>query len=413
MNKPEVIASATGPRDAAWGPSSKSDGPLWQIKVLDLTHARAGPTCVRQLTDWGARAIKIEQPAGGDDVATGDRHGFDFQNLHRNKRSLTLNLKDKDGLAIFKELAKEADVIVENFRPAVKDRLGIDYETIRKLNPRIVYASLSGFGDTGPYKDRPGVDQIAQGMGGLMSITGLPGQGPVRVGIPICDLTAGMFLAQAVLMALYERERSGEGQWVKTSLLTAIIQMLDFQATRWLIGNEVPPQAGNDHPTGIPTGVFKTKDGHINIAASGNKLFVRLADALDRSEWKTDPVWSKADGRRKNKEKMNALIDEVTVTRTSEEWVNVLNEAGVPCGPIYAIDQMFADPQVKQLGQVKPVKHHKLNEISVVGQAATMSRTPSSIRIAAPDAGEHTQSVLEVLGLDKDKIAELKKRDVV
>ena len=205
-------------------------------------------------------------------------------------------------------------MIVENFRPAVKDRLGIDYETIRKINPRLIYASLSGFGDTGPYRDRPGVDQIAQGMAGLMSITGLPGQGPVRVGIPICDLTAGIFLSTTVLMALYERERSGEGQWVKTSLLSAMIQMLDFQATRWLIGKEVPPQAGNDHPTGIPTGVFKTKDGHMNIAASGNKLFARLADALGKPEWKTDPVWSKASERRKNKQKMNAMIDEVTVT---------------------------------------------------------------------------------------------------
>ena len=413
MNKPEVIAGAKGPRDAAWGANSAADGPLWQIKVLDLTHARAGPTCVRQLTDWGARALKIEQPGGAGDVATDDRHGFDFQNLHRNKRSLSLNLKDPDGLAIFKELAKEADVIVENFRPAVKDRLGIAYETIRKINPRIIYASLSGFGDTGPYRDRPGVDQIAQGLGGLMSITGLPGQGPVRVGIPICDLTAGIFLSTTVLMALYERERSGEGQWVKTSLLSAMIQMLDFQATRWLIGKEVPPQAGNDHPTGIPTGVFKTRDGHMNIAASGNKLFLRLADALGKPEWKTDPVWSKAAERRKNKQKMNAMIDEITVTKTADEWVNILNEAGVPSGPIYSIDQMFADPQVKQLGQVKPVKHKKLNEINVVGQAATMSRTPSSIRLAAPDAGEHTEAVLQVLGYDTDRIAELKKRHVV
>lgn len=414
MNKPEKIADAGA--STAWGPSgAEADGPLWKIKVLDLTHARAGPTCVRQLTDWGARALKIEQPTGlgVEDVATGDRHGFDFQNLHRNKRSLTLNLKEPDGLAIFMELAKEADVIVENFRPAVKDRLGIAYDTIRKINPRLVYASLSGFGDTGPYRDRPGVDQIAQGMGGLMSITGLPGQGPVRVGIPICDLTAGIFLSQAVLMALYERERSGEGQWVKTSLLAAIIQMLDFQATRWLIGNEVPPQAGNDHPTGIPTGVFKTKDGHINIAASGNKLFFRLADALGKPEWKTDPVWAKATGRRTNKQKMNAAIDEVTVTRTSDEWVDLLNEAGVPCGPIYAIDQMFADPQVKQLGVVKGVKHHKLHDINVVGQAATLSRTPSTIRLAAPDAGEHTADVLTALGMDKAKVEDLKKRNVV
>src|SRR5215510_8295404 len=269
--------------------------PLSRYTVLDLTRARAGPTCVRQLVDWGAHAIKIEMPGGrsGDGMG-GNRHGFDFQNLHRNKTGMTLNLRDPEGVAIFKELVKKADIVVENYRPDVKRRLGIDYEDLKAINPRLIYGSISGFGQTGPYRDRPGVDQIAQGLGGLMSITGLPGQGPVRVGIPICDLTAGIFLSTRVLMALYERERSGEGQWVKTSLLSAMIQMLDFQATAWLIGKEVPPQAGNDHPTGIPTGVFKTKDGHMNIAASGYKLFARLADALGKPEWKSDPVWSKA-----------------------------------------------------------------------------------------------------------------------
>jgi formyl-CoA transferase len=396
-----------------WGASSKNDGPLWKIKVLDLTHARAGPTCVRQLVDWGARALKIEQPTAEDDVVGTGRHDFDFQNLHRNKRSLTLNLKEPDALAIFKQLAKDADVIVENFRPAVKVRLGVDYETIKKINPRIIYASLSGFGDTGPYKDRPGVDQIVQGMGGLMSITGLPGQGPVRVGIPICDLTGGILLAQGVIMALYERETSGEGQWVKTSLLQAMTQMLDFQATRWLIGKEVPPQAGNDHPTGVPTSVYKTRDGHINIAASGQRLFARLADALGKSEWKTDPDFATGGARRKNRDKTNKAIEAVTVTRTSDEWVKLLNDAGVPTGPIYTIDQMFADPHIQQLGQVKQVHHKKLNELNVVGQAVSLSRTPSSMRLPAPDLGEHTEDALHGLGLTEERVAELKKRQVV
>jgi crotonobetainyl-CoA:carnitine CoA-transferase CaiB-like acyl-CoA transferase len=396
-----------------WGASSKSDGPLWKIKVLDLTHARAGPTCVRQLVDWGARALKIEQPAGADDVTGSGRHDFDFQNLHRNKRSLTINLKDPDGLAIFKELAKDADVIVENFRPAVKMRLGVDYETIRKINPRIIYASLSGFGDTGPYKDRPGVDQIVQGMGGLMSITGLPGQGPVRVGIPVCDLTGGILLAQGVILALYERETSGEGQWVKTSLLQAMTQMLDFQATRWLIGKEVPPQAGNDHPTGVPTSTYPTKDGHINIAASGNKMFGRLSDALGKPEWKTEPAFVSAKARNKNRDQVNKAIAAVTVTKPSQEWITLLNDAGVPTGPIYSIDQMFADPHIQQLGQVKQVHHKKLGELNVVGQAASLSRTPSSMRLPAPDLGEHTAEALRALGLTDERVADLKKRQVV
>jgi crotonobetainyl-CoA:carnitine CoA-transferase CaiB-like acyl-CoA transferase len=408
MNIQSAIA-----KDGPWGAAKQSDGPLWKIKVLDLTHARAGPTCVRQLVDWGARALKIEQPGGVEDATASGRHDFDFQNLHRNKRSLTINLKEPDGLAIFKELAKDADVIVENFRPAVKVRLGVDYDTIRKINPRIIYASLSGFGDTGPYKDRPGVDQIVQGMGGLMSITGLPGQGPVRVGIPVADLTGGILLAQGVIMALYERETSGEGQWVKTSLLQAMTQMLDFQATRWLIGKEVPPQAGNDHPTGVPTSVFKTKDGHINIAASGNKLFARLADALGKSEWKTDPAFAAAGARRKNRDQVNKAIDAITVTRTSDEWVKLLNDAGVPTGPIYTIDQMFADPHIKQLGQVKQVQHKQLKELNIVGQAVSLSRTPSSTRLAAPELGEHTDEALQGLGLTADRIAELKQRHVV
>jgi len=413
MNKPEIIAGEKGPRDAAWGASSAADGPLWQIKVLDLTHARAGPTCVRQLTDWGARALKIEQPTGGDDVATGDRHGFDFQNLHRNKRSLTLNLKDPDGLAIFKELAKEADVIVENFRPAVKDRLGVDYETMRKINPRLIYASLSGFGDTGPYRDRPGVDQILQGMGGLMSITGLPGQGPVRVGIPICDLTAGVFLSTAVLMALYERERSGEGQWVKTSLLASIIQMLDFQATRWLIGKEVPPQAGNDHPTGIPTGVFPTKDGHMNIAASGQEMYRRLCTALGCPELIEHPDFKLAADRSKNRKAMNEVLGKYTSQRTTAEWIEEMEAAGVPCGPIYSVDQTFADPQVRHLQMATPVQHPKLGKLDVVAQAVNLTRTEQVMRCAAPEPGAHTDEVLAEAGYTPDEIAEMRRAGAI
>src|ERR1700752_4317015 len=245
-------------------PFPRASKALARFSVLDLTRVRAGPTCARQLADWGANVIKIETPPGVEEPMGGPREGSDFQNLHRNKRSMTLNLKAPEGLAAFKRMVKKADVVVENFRPDVKKRLGIDYKTLAKINPRIVYASISGFGQDGPYANRPGFDQIAQGMGGLMSVTGLPGQGPVRVGIPIADLTSGLYLAQGVLLALLERERSGRGQWVHTSLLEAMVTMLDFQAARWLIDGAIPPQAGNDHPTGIPTGVFRTQDGHIN-----------------------------------------------------------------------------------------------------------------------------------------------------
>src|ERR1700685_3456740 len=268
-------------------------GPLARFKVIDLTRVRAGPTCVRQLADWGADVIKIEAPEG-DAGLGGERHGPDFQNLHRNKRSLTLNLKAREGLEVLKRLVEKSDVVVENYRPDVKFRLGVDYESLRKINKRLVYASISGFGQDGPYRDRPGFDQIAQGMGGLMSITGLPRQGPVRVGIPLADLTAGVFAAMGILIALLEREASGKGQWVESSLLAAQIAMLDFQASRWTIAKEVPGQAGNNHPTSIPSGVFRTKDGHINIASAGTELFARMCGALGCPTLAQDPDYATA-----------------------------------------------------------------------------------------------------------------------
>ncbi|MYA52928.1 MAG: CoA transferase [Dehalococcoidia bacterium] len=390
--------------------------PLKGIRALDLTRARAGPTCARQLADWGAHVIKIELPPrpGGGDGITGERHGFDFQNLHRNKRSLTLNLKAEAGRDIFLRLAKDVDVIVENYRPGVKHRLGIDYDTVREVNPRIVYGSISGFGQSGPYRDRPGVDQIAQGLGGLMSITGLPGQGPVRVGIPIADLTAGMLLAQGILLALFERERSGEGQWVHTSLLEAQIQMLDFQAARWLISGEVAPQAGNDHPTSIPTGVFPTADGHINIAASGGILWQRLCQTLGLEALLDDPDYADNELRSKNRKALNARISEVTPSRTSGEWIEVLNEAGVPCGPINTIDATFADEQVQALGIARPMPRTQLGDTHVVGQAINLARTPQPpSHRATPELGEHTDEILRGLGMDGDAIRELRDNGVI
>jgi len=390
-------------------------GPLSRFLVLDLSRVRAGPTAVRQLGDWGARVIKIEAPSGTawDEPMGGPRHGPDFQNLHRNKRSLTLNLKTPEGTAVFKRMVQDADVVVENFRPDVKHRLGIDYETLSALNPRLVYASISGFGQDGPYRDRPGFDQIAQGMGGLMSITGLPGQGPVRAGIPVADLTAGVFCAMGILIALLERETSGKGQWVHSSLLESQISMLDFQAERWLLKGEVPPQAGNDHPTSIPTGVFPTSDGYINIAATGQAMWTRLCKALGADRLLDDDDFKTDAGRSKHRARLNKELSAITATRKSTEWVNLLNDAGVPCGPIYSIDQVFADEQVKHLGIAQKVPHPTMGDIRVVGQPVHLSRTPSELRTAAPEKGEHTDEILREFGYDGDAIANLREKHIV
>ena len=389
--------------------------PLAHLRVLDLTAHRAGPTAVRQLADWGAQVIKIEPPAEDDvDPMGGRRHGFDFQNLHRNKRSITLNLKSAEGKAIFMALAKDADVIVENYRSDVKLRLGVDYDSVVKINPRIIYGSISGFGQSGPDATRPGVDQIAQGMGGLMSITGIPGQGPVRVGIPIADLTSGLLLAQAIMLALYERERSGKGQWVHTSLIEAQIFMLDFQAARWLMKGEVPGQAGNDHPTSIPTGVFPTSDGHINIAASGDNLFKRCCEALGTPEMLTDPEYKTSAKRSANREVLNEKFAARTRTNTSAHWIAALNKAGVPCGPINTIDKTFAEPQVQHLGIARTMRSDKLGDVKVVGQPINMSRFPQPDTLdATPELGEHTADVLADLGYGDADIKAFKDKGVI
>ena len=391
--------------------------PLAELVVLDLTRARSGPTCVRQLADWGADVLKIELPSasGAGPSIVGQRHGYDFQNLHRNKRSLTLNLQTDEGREILLRLARDADVLVENYRPLVKQRLGVDYEAVRAVNPRIVYGSISGFGQSGPYRDRPGFDQIAQGMGGIMSVTGIPGQGPMRAGIPVADLSAGLLLAQGILLALLERERSGEGQWVHTSLLEAQIALMDFQAARWLIEEDLPQQAGNDHPFAIPTGVFATADGHINIAAAGQAMFERLCHCIDAPELIEREEYADADSRSEQRADLNADIAALTKTRTSAEWIEALNEAGVPCGPIYAVDEMIADPQVQHLGIATPVAHPQLGPIRVVGQAFHLERTPQppEMRRAAPSLGEHSDEVLASLGYEAAAIAGLRERGVV
>lgn len=379
---------------------------LSRLTVLDLTRVRSGPTAVRQLADWGANVIKIEQPAdpdGGEPVG-GARDNPDFQNLHRNKRSITLNLKSAEGRAALFRMVEQADVVVENFRPDVKDRLGINYAELSKINPRLVYASISGFGQDGPYRDRPGFDQIAQGIGGLMSITGEPGHGPMRVGIPVADLTAGLFCALGIMVALLERAESGKGQWVQTSLLQAQIFMLDFQAARWLIAKDVAGQAGNNHPTSIPTGVFKTADGHINIATTGHQMWERLCKAIGATELMENPDYKTSAARSKNRNALSVEIDRRTETRSSMEWIEALNAAGVPCGEINSIDQVFANPQVQHLGIAQDVGTTGGGKTTLVGQPIGLSRTPSRLAAPTPELGQHTDEVLKEFGFSAQDI---------
>jgi formyl-CoA transferase len=392
------------------GPAS-GVGPLSHIKVLDLCHARAGPTCVRVLADLGAEVTQVVRPSeAGVDAGFPN---FDRENLHRNKRSIAIDLQTEAGRAILYRLAREADVVVENFRADVKYRLKVDYETLRAINPRIVYGSLSGFGQDGPYGTRPGVDQIAQGMGGLMSVTGPPGGGFWRVGIPIADLTSGMFLAHGVMAALIERERSGQGQWVQTSLLEAQIAMLDFQATRWLIGGEVPPQAGNDHPTGFPTGVFPAKDGAINVAASGGGMvrdFLRVVGAEELIE---DERFATPQARARHRAELRAGVEEKMRQMTCAELIERLTAAGVPCGPILTIDQTFADPQVEHLGMAQTVDSPQHGPLRLVRSPVRLSRTSTSLRRAAPAPGGETAAVLKELGYSAEEIAGLEREGVV
>lgn len=395
-------------------PHLPASAALARFRVLDLTRVRAGPTCVKQLADFGADVLKIELPPAVElDTMSGPRHGFDMQNLHRNKRSMTLNLKADEGRAIFMKLVEHADVVVENFRPDVKVRLGIAYETLKRVNPRIILASISGFGQDGPYGKRPGFDQIAQGMGGLMMVTGEPGRGPMRAGTAVADMAAGLYAACGVLTALLERESSGEGQWVQSNLLQSMIGLLDFQAARYLITGDVPRQVGNDHPHSMPTSAYRTKDGYLNVGASGNAIFRRFSKALGHEEWTHLPEYVDEAARAKNRAALNAAINDVLAGRTTAEWNEVLNEAGVPSGPIYTMDQVFADPQVQHLGAATHVSHPELGDLRIVNQVVKLSRTPAAMVRPTPGLGEQTDEVLGELGYSAEQIAELRSNNIV
>jgi len=392
-------------------PAIHASPALSKLRILDLTRVRAGPTCVRQFADFGADVVKIENTEPED--LGGPRDGADFQNLHRNKRSLTLNLKAPEGKAVFMDLVKSADVVVENYRPDVKDRLGIDYASLRKVNKRIILASISGFGQDGPYRDRPGFDQIAQGLSGIMSVTGKPGEGPMRVGCAVADVGAGLLAALGIMTALLERETSGEGQWVQSNLLQAGIQLLDFQAARYTMSGEIAPQVGNDHPTSMPTSAYTTADGHMNVAASGTQMWLRVCEAIGRPELFEHPDYKSAEARATNRAPLNALLNEAFAKKTTDAWVAILNKAGVPCGPIYRMDQVFADAQAQHIGAAAEVRHPRLGRLRLINQPVRLSRTPATLATATPERGQHTAEVLREIGYAESKIDELKNRGIV
>jgi formyl-CoA transferase len=396
-------------------PRPSTTGALAHLRIIDLSQVRAGPSCVRQFTDFGADVIKVESPpsSGRADLMTGPRDGPDMQNLHRNKRTITLNLKSPAGRDVLYKLIEGADVVVENFRPDVKQRLGIDYDTLAAINPRVILASISGFGQDGPYRDRPGFDQIAQGMSGLMSVTGFADGPPTRVGAAVVDVGAGLFAALGIMTALLERERSGKGQWVQSSLLHAGIALMDFQAARYLLGGEVPRQMGNDHPTSMPTSAYPTLDGHINVGASGPAMWKTLCTALGREDLHGRAEFADEPARSRNRAALNAELAATLRTRSSSEWIERLNAAGVPCGPIYRVDEVFADPQVQHLGVAAPVQHPQLGEIRVVGNAVRLSRTPARLVTALPAAGTHTREVLQELGYTDAQIDALRSEGAI
>lgn len=385
--------------------------PLADLVVLDLTIARAGPTAVRQLADWGADVIRIEPPQPSQ--TTGGHLSSDYLNLHRNKRSLAIDLKQPEGRAVLHRLIPKADILVENMRTPVKFRLGFDWATVNAINPRLIMGSISGFGQTGPYAERGGVDQIAQGLGGMMSVTGLEGQGPVRAGVAISDVTAGLQLAIGLLVAVHERHRTGIGRWVHTSLLESMIGMLDFQAARWTVNRDLPPQAGNDHPTLGPMGMYKTSDGHLNLAAPWGRIWERLCEVIERPELVEDARFATAGARSKNRIELNTALNAVLETRSTEHWVAAMNTAGIPSGPVNDVAQTFDDPQVKHLGIAAPVEHPEAGPIEVVRNATNLDGVSSDIRRPSPTAGQHSEAILTEFGFDRTEIDRLRRDEAI
>jgi crotonobetainyl-CoA:carnitine CoA-transferase CaiB-like acyl-CoA transferase len=392
--------------------------PLAGVRVLDLGRHLAGPTCAMLLGDLGADVIKIEKPEVGEDGRSAGPPFFEgisafFLSANRNKRSLTLDIKRPEGQETFRRLADSADVAIENFRPGVMDALGIGYGTMSERNPRIIYCSISGFGADGPFADRPGLDQIIQGFSGLMSVTGFEGGEPVRVGIPIADLLTGLYGAYGVLAALQARERTGCGQVVNTSLLEAMVGTMGFQAVRYLNGGGVPPPAGNHHPINAPYGVFRAKDGYLTLGATGDKRWAQFCQLLDSEEWLDDPRFKTNGDRYANRLVLQEQINEKLQERTVDEWERFFNEAGIPAGPVYAMDGAMDHPQSRHREMVVERPHPVLGTVSLLGLPVKFSETPGDVHRIPPDLGEHTDEILREIGLDEEGLRRLREQKIV
>lgn len=386
--------------------------PLTGITVIDLTVARAGPTAVRQLADWGADVIRVEPLDTDSGSLSGTHTSYDYMNLHRNKRVIALDLKRPEGHDVVMRLIRDADVLIENFRPPTKQALNLTYDTVHAVNPRLIYGSISGYGQDGPDAHKGAVDQIIQGRSGLMSLTGTPESGPLRAGIALSDLAAGHQLAFGLMVALYERQQSGEGQWVQVSLLQSMIGMLDFQAAKFTVDGAVAKPVGNHHPDHAPMGTFQARDGHINIAASTPRLWGAFLQAIDDSRLHA-PEFATPLARRENRDALNGIVGECVATRNVDEWVDVFEKLGVPCGPVLNVDQVFDDPQVKHLGVTVTVEHPERGPTAVLGPPVKMSRSSPEPPVAAPTKAAHTHEILTELGFSPTDIATLHKQGAI
>ena len=392
--------------------------PLDGIKVVDLSAALTGPFCTQLLADFGAEVLKIEPPGKGDMLRAfgppylkGESPYFLLTN--RNKRGITLDITKEKGREILIRLAKDADVFIENYRPSVKKKLKIDYDTLKEINPRLIYCSISGFGQTGPYAERAGFDPIAQGMSGIASITGWKHTGPVRVGVAIGDSLGGIFAAYGILMAIIERERSGQGQRVETSLLEGLISVLGFQAAKFFATGERPEPLGNDHGMVSPYGTFKTKDSFINIAAGNQGMWERLAEALGLGHLIREERFRTVPDRVTNRSELGKLLEEKLGEKTTKEWGEILNEVGVANGPILHIDEVFQDPQVLHQEMLVEMDHPTIGKIKNIGFPVKLSRTPAAVRRPPPLLGQHTEDLLKELGYGPQEIETLRKEKII
>jgi crotonobetainyl-CoA:carnitine CoA-transferase CaiB-like acyl-CoA transferase len=391
------------------------------VRVLDLTNVLSGPFATLHLALLGAEVIKIENPTDGDlarklgcvPELNEKLMGTSFLAQNANKKSVTLNLKDAEAKAIFRKLAKTADVVAENFRPGVMDRLGIGYQALREINPRIVFCAISGFGATGPDAFKPAYDQIIQGLSGVMAVNGDERLNPLRAGFPVCDTVGGLNAAFAIMAALYDRERTGEGQFIDVALIDAVMPLMGWVAANLLMGGQQPELLGNDNFTAAPSGTFVTMDGYINIAANKQEQWEAVADELGVPELKTDPRFQKRDARKKNRRALTPLLEAKLKERTTEEWVEVLNAKGVPSGAILSLEAALNQPQIRHRETLGTVRAEGIGDLRLFNLTALFEKTPGRVETPPPRLGDHTEEILSGVGYTKDEIAQLKQKGIV